>query len=350
MILTSFEYKKTGWELKDLAPLKPVNLFVGRNATGKTRSIRAIRNVAQFLQNNDLKTDKSFETELKFGSKEDKSWTMTYSFKITKDVVEKESLVVNGDILINRTKLTAKYKNTSVDPPSDKLIVQVRRDKSLYPDIEKIMEWAEGVVMVSCSGISNSSFGIGKVANRYSFSNIVDSLSAEEKKKVKSLAKTLGYNIAEIKVIEIGNALRFVQLKERSVLLADTQLSNGMFRTLYLLCFIFFIKHDKKLSLLLIDDLGEGLDYRRSVDLGKMIFNDCKEYGLQLIASSNDAFLMDVVDIADWQVLSRNNGKVTSINSENNPDLFRKFRMTGLSNFDFFSSDFIDNYLNEHQK
>lgn len=350
MILTSFEYKKTGWELKDLAPLKPVNLFVGRNATGKTRSIRAIRNVAQFLQNNDLKTDQSFETELKFGSKEDKSWTMTYSFKITKDVVEKESLVVNGDILINRTKLTAKYKNTSVDPPSDKLIVQVRRDKSLYPDIEKIMEWAEGVVMVSCSGISNSSFGIGKVANRYSFSNIVDSLSAEEKKKVISLAKILGYNIAEIKVIEIGNALRFVQLKERSVLLADTQLSNGMFRTLYLLCFIFFIKHDKKLSLLLIDDLGEGLDYRRSVDLGKMIFNDCKEYGLQLIASSNDAFLMDVVDIADWQVLSRNNGKVTSINSENNPDLFRKFRMTGLSNFDFFSSDFIDNYLNEQQK
>lgn len=350
MILTSFEYKETGWELKDLAPLKPVNLFVGRNATGKTRSIRAIRNVAQFLQNNDLKTDQSFETELKFGSKEDKSWTMTYSFKITKDVVEKESLVVNGDILINRTKLTAKYKNTSVDPPSDKLIVQVRRDKSLYPDIEKLMEWAEGVVMVSCSGISNSSFGIGKVANRYSFSNIVDSLSAEEKKKVISLAKILGYNIAGIKVIEIGNALRFVQLKERSVLLADTQLSNGMFRTLYLLCFIFFIKHDKKLSLLLIDDLGEGLDYRRSVDLGKMIFNDCKEYGLQLIASSNDAFLMDVVDIADWQVLSRNNGKVTSINSKNNPDLFRKFRMTGLSNFDFFSSDFIDNYLNEQQK
>ncbi len=349
MILTSFEYKETGWELKDLAPLKPVNLFVGRNATGKTRSIRAIRNVAQFLQNNDFKTDKSFETELKFGSKEDKSWTMTYSFKITKDVVEKESLVVNGDILINRTKLTAKYKNTSVDPPSDKLIVQVRRDKSLYPDIEKLMEWAEGVVMVSCSGISNS-LGIAEIASRYSFSNLVDSLSEGEKKKVKSLAKTLGYNIADINVIEIGRDFRLVQIKENLVLLADTQLSNGMFRTLYLLCFIFFIKHDKKLSLLLIDDLGEGLDYRRSVDLGKMIFNDCKEYGLQLIASSNDAFLMDVVDIADWQVLSRNNGKVTSINSKNNPDLFRKFRMTGLSNFDFFSSDFIDNYLNEQQK
>lgn len=350
MILTSFEYKEKGWELTNMSPLKPLNLFVGRNATGKTRSIRAIRNVATFLQRNEsLNIGRSFETTLKFSSKEDETWSMSYSFRVNDDVVEKESLVVNGEELIKRTLKTAKFQRVSLDPPVDKLIVQIRRDKTLYPDIEKLIQWAEGVVFVSCSDISNS-LGVRGIANRYSFSNLVDSLSEEEKKKVKTLAKNLGYNIADINVKEIGKDYRWVQIKENSVLLADPQLSNGMFRTLYLLCFVFFIKHDKKLSLLLIDDLGEGLDYRRSIDLGKLIFKDCSEQGLQLIASSNDAFLMDVVDIANWQVLNRKNGKVTAINSENNPDLFRKFRMTGLSNFDFFSSDFIDSYLNEQKK
>ena len=101
--------------------------------------------------------------------------------------------------------------------------------------------------------------------------------------------------------------------------------------------------------MLLIDDMGEGLDYRRSIDLGKMIFEDCEKNALQLIASSNDAFLMDVVDIANWQVLRRNGSKVRTINQVTHPDLFRDFRMTGLSNFDFFSSDFIDSHLNKQE-
>ena len=347
MILTSFEYKEFGWELNDLAPLKPVNLFVGRNATGKTRSIRAIQDVTSFLQMG--QSAHSFETVMKFSSKEDKTWSMEYSFKVNVFKIEKESLIVNGEQLIKRSKTTARYKDVKLSPPPEKLIVQIRRDRNLYPDIERLIQWAEGVTMVTCSDINCP---LGHSLNPYSFCDLVDSLSEVEKKKVLSQAKKLGYNISDIKTIDAARNCQFVQVKERFVphLITDMDLSNGMYRTLYLLCFLSFIKQETNLSLLLIDDLGEGLDYSRSVDFGKMIFDDCKEYGLQLIASSNDAFLMDVVDIANWQVLNRKNGKVTAINSENNPDLFRKFRMTGLSNFDFFSSDFIDSYLNEQKK
>lgn len=127
----------------------------------------------------------------------------------------------------------------------------------------------------------------------------------------------------------------------------DMQLSSGMLRTLYLLCYMEYIKKNSKVSLLLVDDMSEGLDYSRSTRLGQMIFDDCRQNGLQVIASSNDAFLMDVVDISNWQILRRVGSKVTSINQYTNPDLFRKFKMTGLSNFDFFSSDFIDKYLSK---
>lgn len=50
MVLSSFGYKEPGWDLTELSPLKSVNLLVAKNATGKTRTIRALQNVTAFLQ------------------------------------------------------------------------------------------------------------------------------------------------------------------------------------------------------------------------------------------------------------------------------------------------------------
>ena len=349
MILSSFAYKEQGWELTELSHLQSVNLLVARNATGKTRTIRALQNVTSFLQmKQTFMNIRSFEATLKFGKVENPNWKMDYSFKINEGVVEKEELIVNGAVLIKRTKAIAKYENKRINPPSEKLVVQIRRDKDLYPEIELLMLWAEGVTAVSCSDINPFTIlGVGNLINLYNFSDLVDALSPSEMKKVLSTAKELGYNIASIKTLEATRGIRIVQLKEISISneLVDMQLSSGMLRTLYLLCFVSIIKHNKNLSLLLIDDMGEGLDYRRSTNLGKIVFDDCALNGLQLVASSNDAFLMDVVDIANWQILRRKGNKVNTINQALNPELFRKFRMTGLSNFDLFSSDFIDSYL-----
>lgn len=97
--------------------------------------------------------------------------------------------------------------------------------------------------------------------------------------------------------------------------------------------------------MLLIDDLGEGLDYSRVIHLGRKVFEVCEQENLQLIASSNESFLMDVVDISKWQIVRRKNSKLSVINQNNMPKLFDEFRMTGLSNFDLFSSDFIGNFI-----
>jgi hypothetical protein len=72
-----------------------------------------------------------------------------------------------------------------------------------------------------------------------------------------------------------------------------------------------------------------------------MIFSLCQENNIQLIAASNDMFLMDVVELEYWNVLQREGSVVTALNEKNSPDLFESFKFTGLSNFDFFSSDFI---------
>jgi hypothetical protein len=56
---------------------------------------------------------------------------------------------------------------------------------------------------------------------------------------------------------------------------------------------------------------------------------------------------MDVVDIVHWNVLQRNASIVTALNAKSNPELFEKFRYTGLSNFDFFASDYISQKMDK---
>ena len=118
-----------------------------------------------------------------------------------------------------------------------------------------------------------------------------------------------------------------------------------MMRSLCLLIYIEYLISKNKTATLLIDDLGEGLDYKRAIELGKLLFKLCEENNIQLIVTSNDSFLMDVVNINYWNVLTRKGKVITALNKFNQPELFEDFKFTGLSNFDFFSSDYIDSHL-----
>ena len=112
MILSSFKYKENGWELTELSPLQSVNLLVARNATGKTRTIRALQNVTSFMQMKEVfMGTRTFETTLKFENVRNLDGKMDYSFRINNGVVEKEELFVNGKMLIKRTKHRQIYQS-----------------------------------------------------------------------------------------------------------------------------------------------------------------------------------------------------------------------------------------------
>ena len=352
MTLSSFSYKTSGWELVELDALRLTNLLVGKNASGKTRIIKALQYVSSILCMKPIVfPEKSFRSRLLFTEPEDEKRIMIYEFEIVDDKVKFEQLTIGGTTLIKRDPNKVVFKGDIVYPPSDKLVVQVRRDKSEYPEIESLMEWADGVVAISCSDINPMTILNGPTGfiNSISFSDMVVSLGKEEKKNVIDNAKLLGYDIVDLSTLMVNSDLRLVIVKERYQKngIMDFQLSSGMMRVLYLLCFLELIKFRKKYSLLLIDDLGEGLDYSRAIHLGERVFAACEKECIQLLASSNDSFLMDVVDISKWQILRRKYSKLTVINKSNTPELFNSFRLTGLSNFDLFSSDYLDNFLDQ---
>ncbi len=67
MLLSSFSYKTSGWELTEINALKQTNLLVGKNAAGKTRTIRGLQYVTAFLcMKPELLAPKSFKNEIDF--------------------------------------------------------------------------------------------------------------------------------------------------------------------------------------------------------------------------------------------------------------------------------------------
>lgn len=351
MKLSSFSYKSNGWELTEMNAIQTTNLLVGKNASGKTRTIRALQNVTNYMQMKPVAFDiAEFRTRMVFEDAQNGDWKMVYAFEIAKGRVVSEQLIVNGKTLIKRSAEKTVFVNDSINPPAEKLVVQVRRDRAAYPEVEKLMNWAEGVIAISCSNINPFTMILGSTTNLVNplpFSTIVEALTKEGKKNVLKTAKRLGYDVMDLTTIKSNRELKFVAVNEKYIKnsIMDFQLSSGMMRVLYILCFLEYMKHEDKHSLLLIDDLGEGLDYNRATLLGRMVFEACENEQLQLMASSNDSFLMDVVDISKWQILRRKNSKLKALNQTNTPELFSTFRMTGLSNFDLFASDFIDTFL-----
>ena len=155
----------------------------------------------------------------------------------------------------------------------------------------------------------------------------------------------LGYDIEYIKV-DKSKKYSQISIKEKNLKneLDIVEISSGMFRTIGLLAYVEHHLNKGDLLTLALDDIGEGLDYNRATKLGKLLVEKIENSNIQLIATSNDSFLMDVIPIKYWNILEREGNTVKSYNYQNSKEAFDAFKMSGLSNFYLFSSDFL------HQK
>lgn len=358
MELTSFSFKEPSWSILAFKPLHQTNLLVGRNASGKSKTLKAMFYAASYiLQNDILFRPDTVEVNLSFNLDVDNDGrisTLSYSFSYANKRVVNESMIYNGEEVIIRNNSVASILEESVTPPEDKLIIHVRRDVNFYPLTERLVRWAENVRFVPFGDIGDTIVDhrlVSRISNSQRLFDLYEKLSDDQRKNIIVECQQLGFNIQDI-VPFSAEQLRVMTFREEGIIapIPEFFLSDGMIRTIYLLFYIKYVESSKVNSMLLIDDLGEGLDYRRSVDLGKKIFDICKNHNVQLFVTSNDSFLMDAVDLEHWNILHRNGNVVNVINQANKPELFRRFKMTGLSNFDLFSSDFIESFNMQSEK
>jgi hypothetical protein len=357
------------WSIQDLA-LKPLNLIVGKNATGKTRVLNVIHGLAKLVSGEQALTFLSGKYDVLL---ENAPGLLQYILEYEQARVTREEIVLAGRKLLERGeegrgKIWAEKLGTQMEiqVSPEQLAAVARRDAIQHPFFDPLHHWGQSV--------DHYSFGspLGKetyLVVRSQAPGLVD----KDKEKVitvfwrgltdygEPFTRTLledmsaiGYPLEEIgmapparvnldPLTPVGGPLVGLFVKERELrdITEQSEMSQGMFRTLSVLIHLNYSLFAKRAHSVLVDDIGEGLDYERSCALIQVLMMKAEQSGIQMILSTNDRFTMNMVPLESWTVLSREGGPVKILNYENSRQLFDDFKFTGLSNFDFLASNFF---------
>jgi hypothetical protein len=352
MQLIEFSYRNDSWEIRNLK-FREASLIVGKNATGKSRTLYYLNTFFNIISQTVPLQNGNYAAKFHANNNDTYIYTLNIQRDFTPTPVIRELFSVNGKTVLERTTGKPGYLWNSlsnereiISPPANKLAIHVNRDLDKYPYLEDLAQWCEKSIDFRFASITR------ELTNTYTFLNkrfapqipkMYDELTDKLKSSLLHDLAEVGFIIEEINVEERDHNSDYLLLKEKDIesILTEYDLSQGLLRSVYLIIFLYYVVYNEVTLTITIDDLCEGLDYERATKLGKIVFDICRKNNIQLIATSNDMFLMDVIPLQYWNVLTRNKGVVIATNSITNPELFEKFKFTGLSNFDFFSSDYI---------
>ncbi|MBX3017859.1 MAG: ATP-binding protein [Bdellovibrionaceae bacterium] len=376
MFLKSLSYSElegTGyaWELQGLS-LGQVNLVVGKNAKGKTRTLNVITGLGKLL---------GAQLELQWSSGHydaefsDGSDSYRYILSIVNNAVVIEKFIKNGAVLLDRGAggIGQVFSQTvgkmiAFQAPETQLAAVGRRDQINHPFFEILHQWGASLYYFEFSGnlgkdlvaISQgdspsviSKFDAPKDTRRVVgiFQAGVTQFGDVFKNRVISEFNSLGYELENVSIDapaginfpEVSGRPSWIWVKEKDLPqpIQQAHISNGMFRALSLVIQLVYSDFAYQPSCVIIDDIGEGLDFDRSCKLIELLLAKCSNTSMQLIMASNDRFVMNKVPLESWTVLDRKGHICNVYNYSNSKEKFDEFKFTGLNNFDFLASDFI---------
>jgi energy-coupling factor transporter ATP-binding protein EcfA2 len=367
-----YEEQPNEWDL-DRLDLLPINLIVGRNASGKTKTLNVINSLARLLSG-EVKPNQyvscHFDVTFKDGDR-----YYYYNLVIQKNVVVKEVFSRDQEKLLDRgedgrgtIRAEKEGKDIEFQPPNSELAFS-RTDLIQHPYFDPVYQWAKstyhygfgtflGRNVFSISREDNTAIEAnpkndGMVVNIYKEGE--QKFGGKFKEAIIADLHEVDYHISDIGIDQPSQIVFsppgkplgiWVSEKDLKSKTEQFEISQGMFRVLSLIIQLNYLKMSHKPSCILIDDIGEGLDYERSCALIKLIIKKAQDSQFQLIMATNDRFVMNNVPLEMWTVLNREGNHCRVVNIKNSKEKFEEFRFTGLSNFDFFASDF---FINEKQ-
>jgi len=376
MLLSRIEYKE--WEgnprewIIDPTSFGDINLLVGKNTSGKSRLLNVMSGLARLFSGKQQTLFSSGDYKVTLTSQNGPSYEYEVSLKENNAV--REILRHGSDFYIERngsgpgkikTSPSGEHLDFQVKPTQ--LAVTAKRDSLQYPYLEEIATWAEGTEHYEFGTLFGpNAIGMpGMVApieflsdpekilqRNYAHKENLPVLFAAGLSKYADFKRSvcddmnhIGYELEDmgmgvLSAIQMKPPAIGMWIKERDLRCntEQTQMSLGMFRAFATIVRLNLIMRSAGPSTLFLDDVGEGLDYARSVALIELLMSKAKEGQFQLFMTSNDRFVMNEVPIEHWSVLLRTGHHVRVKNFENSRDEFRKFQKLGLNNFDYFVS------------
>ena len=355
------------WTLEVLT-LGKKNLVVGKNASGKSRTLNVINHLARNLSGQARPgLSANYECEFEHDTK-----IYEYFIHIENEQVITEKLIIDGKQYLSRGvggegEIYASEidggKEIRYQTPTNEVAAVVRRDSIQHAFLEPLYTWASSLRHIQFgTSLGKGSFAIfapGGPKYDESDRNAVVALFRQAQKDfgeaftdalISDMAK-LDYNLTEV---GIGQPVSFrvsaapgelvglyVRESDLPGITDQHSMSQGMFRVLSLFIHLNYFQLKKSATCLLIDDVGEGLDFDRSCRLIDLLRSKADLSDVQLVLSTNDRFVMNQVPLEEWTVLQRIGNHVHVKNYENSREVFEEFKFTGLSNFSFLEMDII---------
>lgn len=363
------------WTLKDFT-FGPTNLIVGQNTAGKTRTLNVIAGLANIILGRRQVSNGHFTTTFIDSSNTSYEYELNIdkehsSEKLTVGKDEKISKNINGKGTIDYSELNQKLK---FQIPTDKFAISVKRDLLQHPFIEPMHHWAQSLRHYKFAKgadpnqliILNEDFTNENNAQTPESPAILYHTFLEGKKNyndifVKSIIddmNTVGYAIEDVDLEpvpdvktnkNIPGVVSGFSIFEKGCegKIYQHNMSQGMFRTLSIIIHMNFLSLTQSPGCILIDDVGEGLDFKRSCSLIQLLIEKSKKQNTQLIMTTNDRFIMNAVPLEYWIIIEREGGTCNTISQTTHPDIFEEFKFTGLNNFDFFATEFWKEYMSK---
>jgi energy-coupling factor transporter ATP-binding protein EcfA2 len=379
MILTNIEYyefqgKPDTWSLRDFC-LGKINLLVGKNSTGKTRINNIISGLAAFVSGNSLANFDSANYSFKYSENDN---TYQYTLSISGKEVIRERFIENKTVRLERKEdgtcdlyFEKEKRDIKIQILDKKQIAAFsRRDPIQHSFFEGMFLWANGLKSYQFGSSLGRNYSIDiRTAQSLSEQTIdlknteipvaiftlgCQKFQSEFRERIISCMQEIGFDISNVSVdpdrysrFNSSGGVPFLLLNVTesgiNAPISQRELSQGMFRSLSLIIQLTFNVLNKTTSTILIDDIGEGLDFDRSSRLIKLLIDIAeKNDNIQLIMSTNDRFVMNAVPLEYWQVIQRKGGECQVFNCQNSKEKFDEFEYTGLNNFDFLATDYIN--------
>jgi hypothetical protein len=340
-------------------------MIVGKNSTGKSRTLNIIHALGN-LVSGDIKLQ-FMSGNYKVLFNEDGE-ILTYFLKYEKSKVIEERLAIDSNIKLDRGpggkgKIYAvkEKKEMKFQAPPSELACVNRRDSVQHPFFEGLHNWGKNIRRyLFGTPLGQHHYAVfrkdkEKELNLKDTKQTVAIFKKGQKKYPKVFVDNIkidmakvGFNLDDISIgppnsVTFHNTLEIPQcilVKEHDLKGTTDQnsMSQGMFRTLSLIIQINYSLLASLPSCILIDDIGEGLDYERASALIKLLIDKAKQSCVQLIMSTNDRFVMNNVPLEHWSVMQRLPNESKIYNHRNSKKQFEDFELTGLNNFDFFTS------------
>lgn len=369
--------KKTEW-LIDNVSLGEINLVVGENSSGKTRTLNALSDLVSMLRGKGTSATGpvSYDVQFRNGEK-----FIRYELEYDLRTIQMERLYMGDELVLERGEEgrgLIKYESTpgsiflEFEIPHDQLACYAKRDRLQHPFIEIMHGWAISLRRFDFSGdLGKNRFALKSVheakeidlsITRNSLVPIISVATKEYpgfKKLVLKDMNKISYALEDFGIMHFSERYSDADQDRYAVYTTESGLekqvtqrdmSQGMFRAFSVLVQVnYYILCGNK-GFVIIDDIGEGLDFARAKQLVQLLIIKAKEARIQLIMSTNDSFIMNAVDIENWAVIMREGNKISLFNYENSREIFEDFKFTGLNNFDFYASEFFKSGFRDEEE